>query len=225
MSFTGAVMIAATLLGVPPALPDEASGWKAVAPDDHYDPRTIFQYIDGHGEVYLAYGMAACHARRYVGPEGEGAAVVDMFEMASPADAFGVFTHSREGNSVAVGQGASFGFGTLSFWKGRHFVSVSAEQETERARAGRTGRSAHRRTTSRSRARATAWGRATRPGSTSCASASPRTRSSEAATASASASGGPLGYVAVGADPEPADPTSRASRPRRLWRGRSRGTR
>jgi hypothetical protein len=135
MSFTGAVMIAATLLGVPPTLPDEAAGWKAAAPADRYDPRTIFQYIDGHGEVYLAYGMAACHARRYLGPEGEGDVVVDVFEMASPADAFGVFTHSREGDPVDVGQGASFGFGTLSFWKGRYFVSVSAEQETERARS------------------------------------------------------------------------------------------
>jgi hypothetical protein len=128
-------MIAVALLGVPPTLPDGAAGWKAVGPPDRYDPQTIFQYIDGHGEVYLAYGMAACDARRYAGPAGEGDVVVDVFEMASPADAFGVFTHSREGEPVDVGQGASFGFGTLSFWKGRHFVSVSAEQESERAGA------------------------------------------------------------------------------------------
>jgi hypothetical protein len=127
-------MIAASLSGFPPTLPDEGAGWKAVAPAVHYDARTIFQYLDGHGEVYLAYGMAACHARRYAGPEGEGDVVVDVFEMASPADAFGVFTHSREGEAVDVGQGGAFGYGTLSFWKGRRFVSVYAEQESERAR-------------------------------------------------------------------------------------------
>lgn len=129
----GAFMIA-TALSVLPTLPDEAAGWKAAAPADRYDARTIFQYIDGHGEVYLAYGMAACHARRYAGPEGEGDVVVDVFEMASPADAFGVFTHSRDGEAVDVGQGGAFGYGTLAFWKGRHFVSVYAERESERSR-------------------------------------------------------------------------------------------
>jgi hypothetical protein len=128
-------MIAVALLGVPPALPDGAAGWTAVGPADRYDPQSIFQYLDGHGEVYLAYGMTACLARRYTGPAGEGDVVVDVFEMASPADAFGVFTHSREGEPVDVGQGASYGYGTLALWKGRHFVSVSAERETERARA------------------------------------------------------------------------------------------
>jgi len=130
MLLAGAVMIATAL----PTWPDEAAGWKAAAPPGRYDRRTIFEYIDGHGEVYLAYGMSACDTRRYAGPEGEGDVVVDAFEMASPADAFGVFTHSREGEPVDLGQGASYAYGTLFFWKGRHFVSVYAERESERAR-------------------------------------------------------------------------------------------
>ena len=134
MLLAGAVMIA-TALPALPTMPDEAAGWKAAAAPDHYDTRTIFQYIDGHGEVYLAYGMTACAARRYAGPVGEGDVVVDVFEMASPADAFGVFSHSREGEPLDVGQGATLGYGTLSFWKGRFYVSVYAERESERARA------------------------------------------------------------------------------------------
>jgi hypothetical protein len=127
-------MTAAALLALPPALPDEAAGWKAVAPADRYDADTIFQYIDGLGEVYLAYGMTSCHARRYAPPDGEERVIVDLFEMASAADAFGVFTHSREGEPVAVGQGATFGYGTLFFWKGQDFVSVSADRDNERTR-------------------------------------------------------------------------------------------
>jgi hypothetical protein len=134
MPLAEAVMIAA-VLGPQPALPEEAAGWKAPAAAVRYDAQTIFQYIDGHGEVYRAYGMAACHARRYVGPAGEGDVVVDVFEMASPADAFGVFTHSREGEKVDVGRDGRFGYGTLFFWKGRYFVSAHAELETEKARA------------------------------------------------------------------------------------------
>jgi hypothetical protein len=128
-------MIATAVSGAAPVLPDEVAGWRAQAPAVRYDAQTIFNYIDGHGEVYLAYGMAACVTRRYAGPAGEGELVADAFEMASPADAYGVFTHSREGEPVDVGQDASFGYGTLSFWKGRYFVSVLAEQESERTRA------------------------------------------------------------------------------------------
>jgi hypothetical protein len=127
-------MTAAAFLALAPAFPDAIAGWKADAAPARYDARSIFQYIDGLGEVYLAYGMTACHARRYSGPEGEGDLIVDAFEMASAADAFGVFTHSREGEAVDVGQGGSLGYGTLLFWKGRHFVSAYAERDDTRAR-------------------------------------------------------------------------------------------
>jgi len=127
------LVIAAALPALP--LPDEAGGaWKASAPADRYDRRTIFQYIDGLGEVYLAYGMTGCDSRRYAGPPGESDVVADAFEMETPAGAYGVFTHSREGETADVGQGGSYGYGTLLFWKGRFFVSVYAERESAPAR-------------------------------------------------------------------------------------------
>jgi hypothetical protein len=135
MLAVGAFMTAMSFLGLPQASPAEAGGWRTSAPPARYDAESIFRYIDGHGEVYRAYGMVACVAQRYSGPEGEGGIVVDVFEMSSAADAFGVFTHSREGEPAEVGQGGSFGYGSLVFWKGRHFVSVYAEQESPRARA------------------------------------------------------------------------------------------
>lgn len=133
MVTTGALVTALGVLA-PQALPAEAGGWRAAALPAVYDALTIFRYIDGHGEVYRAYGMLACLAQRYAGPAGEGDIVADVFEMPSAADAFGVFSHTREGEPVAVGQGASFGYGTLAFWKGRSFVSISAEQDSARAR-------------------------------------------------------------------------------------------
>ena len=132
MILEGALMIATAVPALP--LPGGAAGWKAATPADRYDRRTIFEYIDGHGEVYLAYGMKACDTRRYAGPPGEGDVVVDAFEMETPAGAYGAFTHSREGEPADVGQGGSFGYGTLLFWKGRYFVSVYAERESAPAR-------------------------------------------------------------------------------------------
>jgi hypothetical protein len=134
MLILGAFLTAWGILG-PQSLPAEAGGWRSVGPPARYDAETIFQYIDGHGEVYRAYGMIACLAQRYAGPAGESDIVADVFEMPSSADAFGVFSHTREGEPADVGQGASFGYGTLAFWKGRFFVSVTAEQDGARTRA------------------------------------------------------------------------------------------
>lgn len=119
--------------GVAPNLPDGASGWRAVDGGQIYDTESIYSYIDGHAEVYMAYGMLRCLSRRYEGPEGEPDIVLDLFEQASPADAFGVFTHDRDGTEVEVGQGGRVRFGWLSFWKGSWFGSVYAEGESEAA--------------------------------------------------------------------------------------------
>ena len=116
-------------------VPDEVLGWRTADRGDLYDSESIFSYIDGHAEVYLAYGMTHCLAVRYAGPEGEADIVLDVFELASPADAYGVFTYDRDGEAVDIGHDALFRYGWLSFWKGRFFVSVTAEVDSPAARA------------------------------------------------------------------------------------------
>jgi len=114
-----------------PQLPASVAGWTAVDDGQIYDTESIYSYIDGHAEVYLAYGMVQCLSRRYSGPEGEPDIVLDLFEQASAADAFGVFTHDRDGEEVDIGQGGLFRHGWLSFWKGHWFGSVYAEGDSE----------------------------------------------------------------------------------------------
>ena len=115
------------------ALPDKVLPWTKAEEDHFYDSQTIFDYIDGAGEVYRAYNMQRCLTRRYVPPEGP-AIILDVFEMASSYDAFGVFTHDPDGEGLAVGQGAVYRTGWLGFWKDRFFVSVYADEETEAAK-------------------------------------------------------------------------------------------
>jgi hypothetical protein len=116
-------------------LPDSVAGWTAEGEGTVYDTESIYSYIDGHAEVYLAYDMRRCLARRYRGPGAEVGISVDVFEMSTPADAFGVFTHDRDGDPVAIGMDGLFRYGWLSFWKGPFFVSVYAEEDSEASRA------------------------------------------------------------------------------------------
>ena len=125
------------------ALPERVMTWTKAEGDQFYDPQTIFDYIDGAGEVYRAYNMERCLSRRYVSDQGP-ALILDVFEMASSYDAFGLFTHDSDGEELPVGQGAVYRSGWLGFWKDRFFVSLYAEEETDssknalRALAGKT---------------------------------------------------------------------------------------
>jgi hypothetical protein len=114
------------------ALPAKVMNWTKAEEDQFYDSQTIFDYIDGAGEVYRAYNLQRCLSRRYVAPEGP-ALILDIFEMASSYDAFGVFTYDPDGDALPLGQGGVYRSGWLGFWKDRFFISLYADEETDAA--------------------------------------------------------------------------------------------
>ena len=115
------------------ALPDQLEVWVAEPGDRFFDAETIFDYIDGAGEVYISYNMKRCLSRRYKSPN-RPSIVLDIFDMGSSKDAFGVFTHDQDGEGLDVGQGALYRSGWLNFWKDRFFVSIYVEEETADAK-------------------------------------------------------------------------------------------
>jgi hypothetical protein len=108
--------------------PAGAGGWKRTGEAVLYKGQTIFDYMDGAGEVYLAYNFRQLAVQRFE-REGRPAIIAELYEMGTPQDAFGVFTWDRQDPDAAIGQGSEFGGGLLRFWKGNHFVSVYGEGE------------------------------------------------------------------------------------------------
>ena len=113
-------------------LPNRIMGWTVEAEDRFFDSVTIFDYINGAGEVYGSYNMKKCLSRRFTTANGP-AIILDIFDMGSSEEAFGVFTHDQEGEPLDVGQDALSRPGLLSFWKDRFFVSIYSEEETVEA--------------------------------------------------------------------------------------------
>ncbi len=113
-------------------IPVTAGPWLSEA-DQVFDAATVFDYIDGAGEVYRSYNMEILVARRFH-KDGRPDIVVDAFDMGSSGDAFGVFTHDLDGEDAGIGQGSRYKAGLLSFWKDRYFLSVYAEEETAETR-------------------------------------------------------------------------------------------
>jgi hypothetical protein len=118
-------------------LPDKIDRWNKVEPPETYTPQTLSTYIDGGAELYLSYNFKGSLAVKYR-DASENEIAVDIFDMGSSYDAFGVFAHTRETNAKDFGQGSEYAAGLLTFWKGRFYVSILAYPETPASKSAVT---------------------------------------------------------------------------------------
>ena len=116
-------------------LPSDAAGWKWDGKEMKYNSKTLFSYIDGAAELYLAYGFQNLTVRRFE-KSNQPPILLELYEMASSEDAYGVFSFEHQDEAVGIGQGSEFGGGLLRFWKGKYFVSIYAEGEGAETESG-----------------------------------------------------------------------------------------
>jgi hypothetical protein len=114
--------------------PAETNGWRASGPVATYGRHTVFDYMDGAGELYLAYDFRRVRVQEYRRPAA-AEITVEAYEMSSSEDAYGVFTHDPEGEDVGVGQDNAYAAGLLRFWKGRCFFRILADEDRPEAKA------------------------------------------------------------------------------------------
>ena len=115
--------------------PSEAGSWKWDGKEMKYNSKTLFSYIDGAAELYLAYGFQNLTVRRFE-KSNQPPIILELYEMASSEDAYGVFSFEHQDEAVGIGQGSEFGGGLLRFWKGKYFVSIYAEGEGAEVESG-----------------------------------------------------------------------------------------
>ena len=121
------------MMKVSPALaqlmPDTVEDWQTDRADQTYNRENLYEYINGGAELYLSYGFRELISCTYT-QSGQPDIIVDIFDMGSSRNAFGVFSHSREAIESDFGQGSEYYEGFLHFWKDRYLVSILASPET-----------------------------------------------------------------------------------------------
>ena len=120
-------------LSLKEVIQDEVSGWHREGNVEKYDRETIFRYMNGAGEIYRMYDYRGMEVLRMVKVE-QPEIKIEMFDMGSPDDAFGVFSHMREGDEAGVGEGSEYRKGLLCFWQGKYFFCIIAEEETDQTK-------------------------------------------------------------------------------------------
>ncbi|OGP51214.1 MAG: hypothetical protein A2Y79_14490 [Deltaproteobacteria bacterium RBG_13_43_22] len=115
--------------------PPGAIHWKWDRKEITFKGKSLYRYIDGAAEVYLAYNFRQVNIRRYV-KTNHPDIIAEVYRMGSSEDAFGVFSLEQQDPDAGIGQGSEFGGNLLRFWKGRYFVTVlgnGAGKELEEA--------------------------------------------------------------------------------------------
>lgn len=124
-----------TLQGTPMdhLLPSSIQEWTPSEPRRVYSGRQIFDYIDGAGEVYLAYKFSSVLVQRYARP-GQEEMLLEIFDMGTSHNAYGVYSYIQgRGPAVPIGQEGEYKGGLLCFWRDRYCVYVRIDKENEQA--------------------------------------------------------------------------------------------
>jgi len=129
----GVLLMRETQSNLADLLPDGPEGWKISGKDRVYNRKNLYEYIDGGAELYLSYDFNKVINRIYSAP-GQPDILLDLFDMGSSQDSYGVFSHGREIVEYTFGQGSQYTSGLLLFWKDRYFVSILASPETEESK-------------------------------------------------------------------------------------------
>jgi len=117
------------------SLPLTVEGWKWDGKGTEYNGKTIFKYMDGAAELYLAYGFENLTVRRFE-KSNQPPIILELYGMSSSEDAYGVFSYEHQDETAGIGQGSEFGGGLLRFWKGKYFVSIYSEGEGTEVESG-----------------------------------------------------------------------------------------
>lgn len=115
----------------------DLEGWAPEGEPQLFAGEALFEYIDGGAEIYHEYGFREVAVQDYKNPAGRTVSL-EVFEMASPAAAYGMFTFKRSGEGAAVplGVDAELESYYLNFWGGRYLLTITGFDEDPATVAG-----------------------------------------------------------------------------------------
>lgn len=110
---------------------DAFPGWSPTSEVEVFDRENIYDLVDGQAEAFFAYGFEQVAVRRYENAE-EAVLHIEIWQLATTDDAYGLFTTSIVGEPADIGNGGDADPGRrLAFWQDRYTVHLRARQEID----------------------------------------------------------------------------------------------
>ncbi len=124
--FLGIWLIGTASLEAQPIRFPDIAGWTASGDVQVYVPETLYEYIDGAADLYLACYFEELKVAEYKG-EGTASVTVEVYRHRTTEDAFGIYSQERLAGAATMAVGAQ-GYGdenALNFLMGHHYVKIA----------------------------------------------------------------------------------------------------
>jgi hypothetical protein len=83
----------------------EVAGWTQPGEVLIYDADNLWEYINGAAELFVSYGVQSCRTTDLA--SGDLTVTIDLYDMGTPLNAFGVYEREASGESVQISGAAA----------------------------------------------------------------------------------------------------------------------
>ena len=109
------------------------SGWTMDDEPRVFYPENLWEYINGAADGYLIYGFQEVVTADYSQESTGQQAVIEIYRMQDPLNAFGIYTQERnpEYNFSKIGVEGYLGGTQVNFWAGSYYVKITVYEESD----------------------------------------------------------------------------------------------
>jgi hypothetical protein len=125
----GQKMASPTSVSLRDVFPDDnaISGWTRDGDAETYNSDTLYDMVDGQADAFFAYNFEQVAVQSYAGEDT--VLRIEIWQLATPADAYGLFTRNRSGEPADIGNEGDTDPGRrLAFWQDRYYAQVRGRQ-------------------------------------------------------------------------------------------------
>ncbi|MFW6159649.1 MAG: DUF6599 family protein, partial [Acidobacteriota bacterium] len=101
-------------------------GWQVSGEALRFHPENLFEYINGAAEIYLSYNFQELITAEYKEEESQASVSVEIYDMGSTENAFGIYSAERfmDSNFIPIGLQGYIEEGVLNFLVDRFYVKL-----------------------------------------------------------------------------------------------------
>jgi hypothetical protein len=105
----------------------DIAGWKQSGDIQTFSPKTLYEYINGAADLYLASDFEELKVAEYVN-EKKASVIAEAYRHRTPRDAFGIYSQERlpDGNFLQVGAQGYIDKNILNFVYGSYYVKLNS---------------------------------------------------------------------------------------------------
>ena len=105
----------------------EMTGWRLSGEIQTYKPDTLFEYIDGGADLYLAYDFEELRVAEYSN-ERKASVIIEIYHHQTPVNAFGIYSQERlpDGDFLDIAAQGYIETNVLNFLAGPYYVKMNS---------------------------------------------------------------------------------------------------